>query len=73
MPNDKRYVTVVPAYGRDYTTQKAVKADWDKDMDFKMDDMYLSGYINKANAADLPHLVISVRYAKGTKLVRVTK
>jgi len=28
------FVTVVPAYGRDYTSGKAAKADWDANKDF---------------------------------------
>lgn len=37
------YIDATPAYGRDYTNQKAVKADWDAGKDFHT----LQGYISK--------------------------
>ncbi len=30
---------LTPAYGRDYTSAKAVKADWESDKDFRINDM----------------------------------
>jgi hypothetical protein len=47
------YTTLVPAYGRDYTSAKAVKADWDAGKDFVINDMSHKDdgrYINKADA-----------------------
>jgi len=33
-------MTVTPAYGREYKTQKSAKADWDADMDFIVADLH---------------------------------
>jgi hypothetical protein len=58
-------VTAVPAYGRDYKSAAAVKADWQDGRDF-MD--ALSGrYLSIRD--DVPE--VWVRYAKRTKVVRV--
>ena len=38
---------VVPAYGRDYKSQKEVKADWEANMDFHIVSAFAYGrYIN---------------------------
>lgn len=34
------YITLVPAYGRDYKSGKAVQADWDANKDFLICDMF---------------------------------
>jgi len=41
-----RYLSAVPAYGRDYKTKKEVLADWKAGKDFLVQDMTDSGYIN---------------------------
>lgn len=61
-----RYVSVVPAYGRDYTSQKAVKEDWEAGKDFLIMDFQLGGYINKN---DKPKdMILNIRYNKQTKV-----
>ena len=52
---------LTPAYGRDYTSKKALLADFDKDKDFLMP----SGVpINKAQLVQMGVKRIRVRYAK---------
>lgn len=44
-------MTLIPAYGRDYKSAKAAKADWDADKDFIIADFgnpYQGKPINKA-------------------------
>ena len=61
-----RYVSAVPAYGRDYKSGKAVLEDWNSGKDFLIQDFSLSGYINKD---DKPNdMVLNVRYNKLTKV-----
>jgi hypothetical protein len=61
---------VVPAYGRDYKSQKEVLADWNADMDFQIVSVQEYGrYINKQDADREPDLNILVRYAKLEKVM----
>ncbi len=59
-------IHAVPAYGRDYKSASAVKADWQAGKDFRcaVTGRYLS-------ARDNVPAEVWVRYAKLTKLVRV--
>ena len=57
---------LVPAYGRDYESQAAVKADFMADQDF----VAANGqYINRSQLAELGLRRVEVRYAKLRKLV----
>ena len=61
---------VVPAYGRDYKSQKEVKADWENNMDFQIVSVQEYGrYINKQDADRTPDQSIIVRYAKLQKVM----
>jgi hypothetical protein len=62
------WVEVEPAYGRDYKTQKAVKADWVADKDFR--DTVTGRYLNKSDAERF-HLNVVVRYDHSDKVMRV--
>lgn len=63
------WVEVYPAYGADYTSQKAVQAAWDAGADFRT---YQGPYINKADAAKFaPNAKFLVRYANQRKVVSV--
>lgn len=42
-----QYLSVIPAYGRDYKSAKAVRDDWNTGKDFLIQDFQSSGYINK--------------------------
>jgi hypothetical protein len=64
-------LTVVPAYGRDYTTAKAAKADWQADKDFIIADFFNpwdGKYINRPQATDY---AVTIRFNRLTKTVRV--
>jgi hypothetical protein len=59
------YIEVTPAYGRDYTTAKAVKADWKAGKDFIICCMFHPDngrYINKEDADKDPSLTVNLRY-----------
>jgi hypothetical protein len=61
------YITAVPAYGRDYKSAAAVKADWIAGKDFQL--MPSGAYVN---IGDKPAgVILSVRYARLTKVVMI--
>ena len=69
--------TLVPAYGRDYKSGKAVQADWDAGKDFLICDMgspHDGRYINKADAS-VDGGTFTIRYKNRTmvKVVKVSK
>lgn len=59
------YLTVTPAYGKDYRSSKAARDDWNNDSDFIAQPE--GRYINKAQADKLG-LVVHIRYAKMRKV-----
>lgn len=61
-----RYIEVVPAYDRDYTSKAAVQADWDSGKDFATQDLFVRGMLNCDDATD--EMVVNVRYDKMTKV-----
>lgn len=66
------YVTVTPAYGRDYKSAKAAKADWNADKDFILQDStsrYNGKPINKADATKAG-LTVNIRYGKLRKICK---
>lgn len=63
------HTTVVPAYGRDYTSQKEVQEAWDSDKDFIVQDFFSGNdgrAVNRPDAA-AAGIKVSIRYAKLTK------
>lgn len=69
------YLTLVPAYGRDYKSAKAVKADFDANKDFVVAD-FDSPYDGKSvNKADLLKAggvkAVNIRYKKLANLTVV--
>ncbi len=60
------HLVVVPAYGRDYKSKKAVLADWDEDLDFRA--MPRGQYINKEGAIEHGISSIEFRYGKLAKV-----
>lgn len=65
------YVTVVPAYGRDYKSKAEALRDWNEGKDFMIasvgpDD---GRYVSKVDAP--PEWRINIRYCKLTKIVPV--
>jgi hypothetical protein len=66
-------LTVTPAYGRDYKSQKAVQADWDAGKDFIIANFFdpADGKpINKQDA-DRGGIKVMVRYQRLTKIYNV--
>ena len=68
------FLTLVPAYGRDYKSGKAVQEDWDAGKDFQINDMSSpndGAYINNADATPGSY---NIRYKKLTqvKVIKVT-
>lgn len=65
-------ITLVPAYGRDYKSQAAVKADWDANKDFLIQSIghpYDGSYINKEDAEKTPLVLkYNIRYNKLTQI-----
>ena len=64
-----QFIGVVPAYGRDYKSQREVKADWDAGKDFRCTDIGRSGYVSKADAPT--GATITVRYGHGLKVMTI--
>lgn len=63
--------TLVPAYGRDYTSKAAVLEDWNANKDFQIADATARPvYINKQDA-DASRLVVRIRYNKLRKIMVV--
>lgn len=65
------YLTLVPAYGRDYKSKKAVLADWEANKDFLIQDIsspHDGRYINKQDAASLKGTTFNIRYKGCTQI-----
>lgn len=67
------YITVRPAYGRDYKTAKAVKADYEAGKDFVIVEFGhdYGRYINKDDHAK--GTTLNVRYDRDRKVLPITK
>ena len=58
-----RYVSAIPAYGRDYTTEMAVRFDWEAGKDFLTQDIMVGDhYVNKDDLPD--DWQLKIRYNK---------
>ena len=63
------FITVVPAYGRDYKSQKEVKADWDAGKDFRIQDMMSPDDGRYVNKGDAPKgATLNIRFSKLMKI-----
>ena len=71
-----RYVTVTPAYGRDYKSAKAAKADFNANKDFILQDIMSPWDGKYAAKDDLIHGgdydVVNIRYKRNTMVTSVT-
>lgn len=65
------FLTVIPAYGRDYKSAKLARADWKADLDFEVTSIFHGGgkYINRTDAA-AAGLTIILRYKRLTMLCK---
>lgn len=67
-----KYLTVSPAYGRDYRSKKEVQAAWDAGQDFIVQDIMSGGYVSKNDS--LPEgTVVMARYARMTKIAEIKR
>ena len=67
------HTTLIPAYGRDYKSKKAVLQDWNDNKDLMVNDMFHPSdgrYINKTDAQSQPG-TYNIRYDRNTKIVPV--
>lgn len=67
------YLNLVPAYGRDYGSQAAVKADWEAGMDFCISDVFSPDdgrYVNKPQLPEGTRVLI--RYKAMRRVVAIT-
>ena len=63
------WIEARPAYGRDYTNQKAVLEDWKADKDFR--ESTTGSYVNRSQAIRMGLSVI-IRYDKDRKVMDVS-
>ena len=63
--------TLVPAYGRDYTSKSDVMTGWNVGEDFNITSVHAHGYINKEDAERIgvPENAVKIRYANKTRTV----
>ena len=61
-------MTVSGAYGRDYKSGKAMKADWEANKDFTLRSLEGSGYINKEQ---VPNVEVMGRYKRDTSICKL--
>lgn len=67
-----KWLTVVPAYGRDYKSKKAVQEAWDRGEDFLIRDVDDSGYVNKDD--EIPEgVILHARYKNLTMIHEVKR
>lgn len=65
------YLTLLPAYGRDYGSKAAVMADWDANKDFV--EAESAKYINRTDVLSYsPQSTVYIRYAKLRKVVVIS-
>jgi len=64
-------LTVIPAYGRDYKSGKAAKADWNNDKDFIIADMFNPYDGKPINKQDSAGYKISIRFNQLRKQVTI--
>jgi hypothetical protein len=72
---DVKYLTVVPAYGRDYPSKSAAVADWNAGKDFRIQDIGAGRddgrYVSKRDI-DGSGVTVNIRY-KNLTMVAVVR
>jgi len=66
-------MTLLPSYGRDYDSKKAVLKDWKDGKDFKICDMFSPHDGKQCSIADRKQLggFVQIRYKNLTRIVAV--
>lgn len=67
------WVEVTPAYGRDYSNGKAMKADWDAGKDFILQDISSPWDGKPCSKRDMAGFGVIGRFNKNTKTVELQK
>ena len=65
-------LTLTPAYGRDYKSEKAVEEDFNADKDFvahSYDPKQRGTYTNKNDLKQMGHKQVRIRYSKLSKVM----
>ncbi len=62
------YLTVTPAYGRDYRSKKEALADWEAGQDF-INTGPGGTYVSKRDIG--PGVIVSIRYKRLTEIAQV--
>jgi hypothetical protein len=60
--------TLVPAYGRDYKSKKAVLADFEADMDFTIESIQGSTYCDRTTLIEAGAREVNIRYSNLRKV-----
>ena len=61
-------ITLTPAYGRDYKSKAAVLIDWNKGLDFIINDISSPWDGKPCNRQDLKNETVKFRYSRLTKV-----
>ena len=71
-----KWIELGPAYGRDYKSQAAVRADWNADKDFQVNEG--DRYGAKTNRADIKAMIaagedirVTIRYDRDMKVMSI--
>ena len=64
-------ITLGPAYGRDYKSAAAVKADWAENRDFIIRDYFHPSDGKPTSREDWIGKTVAIRYAKLTRIVLI--
>ena len=69
------FLTLTPAYGRDYKSKAAVLADWEANKDFRIATFgaHDGQYINKRDAGTLPNTTFQIRYKALAHICQVSE
>lgn len=62
-------MSLIPAYGRDYTTLEAVTRDFNEGKDFRVPQ---GAYANKEDLKAMGHTSVQIRYDRQRKVVSFT-
>ena len=65
------YMTVTPAYGRDYKSAKAAKADWNEGKDFMIADVMHPDCGRYVNKPQITHEKVRIRFDSKRKTCNV--
>lgn len=63
--------TLIPGYGRDYKTAKAVKADWKAGKDFIIADIFNPWDGKPCSIRDMGNEQVMIRFCRLTKITKV--